>query len=425
MFATLGIHLEPQTKSRAKAALQTNPKASLKAKVDTGAQGNILPLRLYRMMYPQKVDKGNPKMGVTHPSSTILTAYGGSRIHHYGRITIGCEFRGKRSAAQFYITDTPGPAIIGLPTSIDVNLVKLNCALHKQVTSQNETPQAIMETHAHPPASKPIQSKDDLIEQYPNCFNGIGKFEGEYHITIDPLVPPVIPISLKDDTKKELDEMVSDGIIIKIKEGEPTRWVNSLVYRRKQNGRLRLRLDPKDLNTSIQRVKKAKATKSDPFMALLCLRATPIDNDLPSPAELLHGRPIQDNLPKKTSKAATNKEVTNRLLQRQAAQKYYHDRNTKPLPILKPGQSVNIQYPRTKTWEPADVKEKVQEAPRSYIVTRSEGREMRRNRTQLRKRPRDPKDLQKQQDMDQTPIHCPNLVSIKKHTPTQHVAAEE
>ena len=198
-------------------------------------------------------------MGVTHPSSTVLTAYGGSRVHHYGSITIGCEFRGKRSAAQFYITDTPGPAIIGLPTSIDLNLVKLNCALHKQVTSQNETPQAIIETHAHQPASKPIQSKEDLIEQYPNCFNGIGKFEGEYHITTDPLVPPVIhpprriPISLKDDIEKELDEMVSDGIIIKIKEGEPTRWVNSLVHWQKQNGRLRLCLDPKDLNTAIQR----------------------------------------------------------------------------------------------------------------------------------------------------------------------------
>ena len=157
------------------------------------------------------------------------------------------------------------------------------------------------------------------------------------------------------------------------------------------------------VKTTKRTMKKAKATKSDPFMALLCLRATPINNDLPSPAELLLGRPIQDNLPKKTSKAATNKEVTNRLLQRQAAQKNYHDRNTKPLPILKSGQSVNIQDPRTKTWKPADVKEKIQEAPRSYIVTRSEGREMRRNRTQLRERPRDPKDLQKQQDMDQNP----------------------
>ena len=30
-------------------------------------------------------------------------------------------------------------------------------------------------------------------------------------------------------------------------------WVNSLVYQRKQNGRLRLCLDPKDLNAAIQR----------------------------------------------------------------------------------------------------------------------------------------------------------------------------
>ena len=90
-------------------------------------------------------------------------------------------------------------------------------------------------------------------------MNGIGKFEGEYHITADPSVTPVIhpprrvPISLKNDIKKELDEMVANGIITKINEGEPTRWVNSLVYKRKENGRLRLCLDPKDLNTAILR----------------------------------------------------------------------------------------------------------------------------------------------------------------------------
>jgi hypothetical protein len=47
--------------------------------------------------------------------------------------------------------------------------------------------------------------------------------------------------------------MVSNGIISKINQGEPTRSVNSLVYKRKQNGRLRLCLDPKDLNTAILR----------------------------------------------------------------------------------------------------------------------------------------------------------------------------
>ena len=47
--------------------------------------------------------------------------------------------------------------------------------------------------------------------------------------------------------------MVENGIITKIKEGEATRWVNSLVYRRKQNERLGLCLDPKGLNAAIQR----------------------------------------------------------------------------------------------------------------------------------------------------------------------------
>lgn len=43
------------------------------------------------------------------------------------------------------------------------------------------------------------------------------------------------------------------GIIVQLKEGEPTAWVNSLVYRRKPNGQLRIYLDPKDLNKAIRR----------------------------------------------------------------------------------------------------------------------------------------------------------------------------
>ena len=57
------------------------------------------------------------------------------------------------------------------------------------------------------------------MSKYPDCFNGIGTFDGRYHIIIDPTVSPVIhpprrvPIALKDDIKEELDEMVSKGII--------------------------------------------------------------------------------------------------------------------------------------------------------------------------------------------------------------------
>ena len=35
----------------------------------------------------------------------------------------------------------------------------------------------------------------------------------------------------------------------------------------------------------------------DPYIAMLCIRTTPIWNYLPSPAELIFGRKIQSNLP--------------------------------------------------------------------------------------------------------------------------------
>lgn len=192
------------------------------------------------MMYPQSIDKdGNPKKGATKSSDTILTAYGGSRIHHHGTINIDCEFRGKSSTAQFYVTTTQGPAIIGLPTATDLKLIKFNCAIQKQRNPPNMSPPSTQssprshtgptqmadstENPAQPPPPKPIKSKEDLIEQFPDCFDGIGKFQGKYHITTDPSVPPVIhpprriPISLKDDIKKELDEMIANDIITKIK----------------------------------------------------------------------------------------------------------------------------------------------------------------------------------------------------------------
>ena len=50
-----------------------------------------------------------------------------------------------------------------------------------------------------------------------------------------------------------------------------------------------------------QTLKKAKKSRTDPNMALLCLIATPVDNKLALPAELLLGHQVKDNLPRKIS----------------------------------------------------------------------------------------------------------------------------
>ena len=223
----------------------------LKAKLDTGAQGNILPMRLFRQMFPHCFDDHDKvKPGSLSPLAVILTVFGGSHIKHYGTIAIPCTYQGTSTLAPFYITDTPGPAIIGLPTSTDLKLLSLNFSIQEHIFKPTNTTASV---------ERAIKDKQDLISHYAECFNGIGKFQGEYHIVLDPSVPPVVhpprrvPISLKNDIKKELDDMVKNGIIAKIEEGEPTQWVNSLVYRHKQNGKLRLCLNPKDLNAAIRR----------------------------------------------------------------------------------------------------------------------------------------------------------------------------
>ena len=44
-------------------------------------------------------------------------------------------------------------------------------------------------------------------------------------------------------------------------------------------------------------LKKAKASGKDPHMAMLCLRATPLDHNIPSPGEMLYNRKLRANLP--------------------------------------------------------------------------------------------------------------------------------
>ena len=50
---------------------------------------------------------------------------------------------------------------------------------------------------------------------------------------------------------EKLDEFLEQGIIVPVK--EPTDWVSSLTYSWKANGKLRVCLDPRDVNKAIKR----------------------------------------------------------------------------------------------------------------------------------------------------------------------------
>ena len=78
-----------------------------------------------------------------------------------------------------------------------------------------------------------------------------------YTIKVDLAVKPVIhpprkvPISMKEKVKTELLRMESEGVIKK--QTEPTDWVNSMVVVPKPNGKVRICIDPRDLNKAVLR----------------------------------------------------------------------------------------------------------------------------------------------------------------------------
>jgi hypothetical protein len=129
-------------------------------------------------------------------------------------------------------------------------------------------------------------------------------------------------------------------------------------------------------------LKRAKENKRDPFLAMLEYRITPVEN-LGTPTQLLMDRRTRGVLPTPPSLLKpVNKSIKNQLRERQNKQKFYYDRQTKPLPELRPGDVVRIQDEQyKKTLKSAIVKGKA-EKPRSYIVS-SEGMDYRRNRKHL------------------------------------------
>ena len=130
---------------------------------------------------------------------------------------------------------------------------------------------------------------------------------------------------------------------------------------------------------------KCKESGQDPHLAMLCLRSTPLSYDLPSPAELLNGRPYQTNLPAVSKPSfSANADVSVKLQLGQDKQKVQYDKTAQqPLHSLFPEDRVCVINPATGTWEPGIVQHVV-DTPHSYLVATEKGGIVRRNRPHLR-----------------------------------------
>lgn len=224
----------------------------LRLKIDTGAQGNTLPVSTFRRMFPEKVDtNGFPKID-NKTKDKELVAYNGTPIKCYGRINIPCNYNQSNwHNSTFYIVDVQGPAVLGLPSLEQLKLITLHCTVSKINTNITST-------------VSPINAIKDLIQIYPDRFDRIGSMPGAVTLSMNKSIQPHIdaprktPIALKDSIKRELDNMVKNKIIRKVI--EPTDWVSSLAYSHKKDGSLRICLDARHLDTALKRPHHATPT---------------------------------------------------------------------------------------------------------------------------------------------------------------------
>ena len=128
-------------------------------------------------------------------------------------------------------------------------------------------------------------------------------------------------------------------------------------------------------------LEKAHEDGTDPYVALLEVRNTPIAGLNYSLAQIFLNRRLKTKLltTAELLEAQIPTDARSQLLAQQQKQKFYFDRGAKSLPPLRKGDAVRVKTPNG--WKPATVT-KLANTPRSAIVT-SDGTLYRRNRRDI------------------------------------------
>ena len=209
---------------------------SISCQLDTGATCNVLCLDDLSAI----TQLGDPPV---KKSSVKLRLFGGSTLKPIGECDLHVKHHSTRQTLKFQVVQDKCRPLLSAETCEKLQLIKLNSSLTQTVHQVNS-------------AEKPL-SEEGLFSKYHDAFTGLGHI-GKAKIVVDKNVTPVqhsprrVPVALRKDVKKKIAELQKKGIIKKAE--EPSEWISSMVVVAKPN-KIRICLDPKDLNKAIQRPK--------------------------------------------------------------------------------------------------------------------------------------------------------------------------
>ena len=254
----------------------------LRARIDTGAEVNLMPVSVYRLIYH---DQDLKKLT---PCKLKIGTYTMDTIKIIGTTTIYLLHPDSKKLAEmtFYIASNEGSVLLSCNTLLTFGLIQSRPRLDylppraRLITSNVDHPRKTKEQvqvqkqevitkqpdQCHNTQSttlpKLITTQCQILQEYPDVFEGIGKFPGPlYHIHVDPGVTPKqtpcrpIPIHLKDTFQQEISKMLQAGILVPVTQA--TCWINCfiLVESTDSQGQAKLQicLDPTNLNKAVTR----------------------------------------------------------------------------------------------------------------------------------------------------------------------------
>ena len=216
-------------------------KEQLVCQLDTGATCNVISHR----NLVQLLQNGDPPL---LKSNAQLKLFDGTLMQPVGEIMLTAERKGKLLHLKFQVVESSNKPLPLAEACEQLGLLKVDIDPEESINvlkSGNLT-------------------RDQILSNYKDVFEGLGHI-GDTTIITDPSVKPVqhaprrVPVALRGRVKAKLDDLERKGIVEKV--AIPTDWISSMVVVTTPN-KIRICLDPKDLNTGVIRPKTSYCPSS-------------------------------------------------------------------------------------------------------------------------------------------------------------------
>ena len=179
----------------------------------------------------------------------------------HGVATLKIHRNGSTTQLNFQIVDTKNKPLLSPETCEKLGSLKVTInetsAVNTVVTEQDKL--------------QVLLTREAIQKEYKDVFEGLGHIGISSSFVVNPdhttvqHAPRRVAVTLQKEVKEKIAEMEKKGIIQKAT--EPTEWISSMVVVAKP-GKIKICLDPRDLNKAIQRPKYQMPTLEEVLLRL-------------------------------------------------------------------------------------------------------------------------------------------------------------